>query len=221
MSIDVQEGEQGLSAVYAASTVADIVRFTPSEKQMLFKALMMAIRKFRSRIRIFSPLCSLEALVRKYGNEFSEPSGYGCRGGVDFYFVNAADGRLYPCGYRGNENYGHLWGVEIGEQIPPLDEDACRQCDWECFRDPSELFGPLLEIFSNPLGLIRRMAGRPRTLASWAGDLFYYRACGFFNGRQPPEFKKLKRFSSRYAGAGRTTLPSCRASHFNEKLSVS
>ncbi|WP_319405106.1 radical SAM protein [uncultured Desulfosarcina sp.] len=221
MSIDAREGEQGLSAVYAASTVADIVRFTPSEKQMLFKALIVAIRKFRSRIRIFSPLCSLESLVRTYGSEFSAPSGYGCRGGVDFFFINAADGQLYPCGYRGNENYGRLWEVDIGEQILPVEEDACRQCDWECFRDPSELFGPLLEAFSNPLGLIRRMAGRPEALATWTGDLFYYRACGFFNGRQAPEFKKLNRFSSRSAGARRATLPSCRVSHINEKLSVS
>ena len=95
------------------------------------------------------------------------------------FFVDAKDGCIYPCGYRGNENYGRLWEVDIGEQILPVEEDACRQCDWECFRDPSELFGPLLEAFSNPLGLIRRMAGRPGALATWTEDLFYYRACGF------------------------------------------
>ena len=23
---------------------------------------------------------------------------------------------------------------------------VCRKCDWECFRDPSELFGPLRDL---------------------------------------------------------------------------
>ncbi|WP_246804406.1 radical SAM protein [Desulfosarcina cetonica] len=55
MSIDVPESENGLAAVYAATTVADIVRFAPAEKRMLFSALMVAIRRFRARIRIFPP----------------------------------------------------------------------------------------------------------------------------------------------------------------------
>jgi len=76
MSIDAQESEKGLSAVYAANTVADIVRFTGFEKHMLFKALIEAIRRFRSRIRIFSPLCSLEALVRQYSNGRPGESSY-------------------------------------------------------------------------------------------------------------------------------------------------
>ena len=114
MSIDVPECEQGLSAVYAATTVAEIVRFSRMEKQVLFKALSTVIRRFRSRIRIFSPLCSLEALIRQYRPEHSERSTYGCRGGVDFFFVNAADGHTYPCGYRGNEDFGRLWDSPIG-----------------------------------------------------------------------------------------------------------
>jgi hypothetical protein len=195
MSIDVPESERGLSAVYAASTTADIVRFTPPEKQMLFKALIAAIRRFRSGMRIFSPLCALEALVRQYGDGHAGKSAYGCRGGVDFFFVNAADGHTYPCGYRGHEDHGRLWDMRIGRLNVPAEADACRQCDWECFRDPSELFGPLLEIFSGPLGLIRRMAADPRTLATWAGDLSYYRACGLFNGRKPPDYHLLRRFS--------------------------
>ena len=221
MSIDVPECEQGLSAVYAATTVADIVRFTPYEKQMLFKALIAVIRRFRSMIRIFSPLCSLESLIRQYGNEGMAWPPYGCRGGVDFFFVNAADGRVYPCGYRGNEQYGSLWEVDIGRRDPPVEEDTCRQCDWECFRDPSELFGPLLETFSNPLGLIRRMVSRPRSLATWAGDLFYYRSCSFFNGRRPPDFQKLNRFSKTVDEAGRGKPSAFKYSQFNEKLSVS
>ncbi|WP_231716450.1 radical SAM protein [Desulfosarcina alkanivorans] len=194
MSIDVPEGQRGLSAVYAATTVADIVRFTRPEKRMLFKALTAAIRSFRSRIRIFSPLCALESLVRQYSDGTSPIPAYGCRGGVDFFFINAADGHTYPCGYRGNEDFGALWDVDPGRLTPPAEADACRQCDWECFRDPSALFGPLLEAAANPLGLIRRMAATPGALAAWAGDLSYYRACGFFNGRQSPDYRKLRRF---------------------------
>lgn len=29
-----------------------------------------------------------------------------CRGGIDFFFVSAADGLAYPCGYRGRECLG-------------------------------------------------------------------------------------------------------------------
>jgi hypothetical protein len=194
MSIDKPECEQGLGAVYAASTAADIVRFTPREKRMLFKALIAAIRRFRSRMRIFSPLCSLEALVRQYSDAHSETSTFGCRGGVDFFFINAADGHAYPCGYRGNEDLGCLWDLDLQSIEPQPEARACRQCDWECFRDPSEMFGPLLEMAASPLGLVRRTVRDPRILATWAKDLSYYRACGFFNGRQPPDVEKLKSF---------------------------
>jgi MoaA/NifB/PqqE/SkfB family radical SAM enzyme len=220
MSIDLPECEQGLSAVYAATTVAEIVRFTPMEKQVLFRALIAVIRRFRSRIRIFSPLCSLEALIRQYGPERSERSTYGCRGGVDFFFVNAADGHTYPCGYRGNENLGRLWELDRHRLNPPP-AVACRQCDWECFRDPSELFGPLLAAFSNPLGLLRRVADEPGGLATWAVDLSYYMACGLFNGRRPPDFRKLNRFSSGAAKAGRSPSPTLYHDRFNQKLSLS
>ncbi|BBO89057.1 radical SAM protein [Desulfosarcina ovata] len=202
MSIDVPECEQGLSAVYAATTVADIVRFTPGEKRMLFKALAGAIRRFRGKIRIFSPLCALESLVRQYSADRG-PRPYGCRGGIDFFFVNAADGHAYPCGYRGNEDHGWLWELDWSRLHPPREKDACRQCDWECFRDPSELMGPLLEVFANPAGLIRRLVKSPRAFGAWADDLRYYRACGFFNGRQAPIDARLKHFTPRVEGRTR------------------
>ena len=56
MSIDITESSQGLSAVYAATTVDDIVRFAPDEKRMLFKALITTIKRFRSKLRIFLSL---------------------------------------------------------------------------------------------------------------------------------------------------------------------
>jgi hypothetical protein len=219
MSIDEPDGQQGLSAVYAATTVADIVRFTRPEKRMLFKALIRTIRQFRSRIRIFSPLCALESLVRQYGDENLTRPAYGCRGGVDFFFVNAADGHTYPCGYRGNDDFGALTDLDPAGLNPPAEADACRQCDWECFRDPSELFGPLLEMVADPLGLIRRMASTPGALATWGRDLSYYRACGFFNGRRPPDYRQLRRFSppGRRPAGGRSPVEV----RFNQKLSVS
>jgi hypothetical protein len=115
---------------------------------------------------------------------------------VDFFFVNAADGHTYPCGYRGNDDFGALTDLDPAGLNPPADADACRQCDWECFRDPSELFGPLLEMVADPLGLIRRMASTPGALATWGRDLSYYRACGFFNGRRPPDYRQLRRFKT-------------------------
>ena len=193
MSIDPPTEGDGLSAVYAATTVEDIVRFTPAEKQLMFGALAEAIADFRSKIRIFSPLCAIEALIRQYGGEPPQTT-YGCRGGIDFFFINAADGHAYPCGYRGNEDHGWLWEIIPGEPKPLKEKDACRQCDWECFRDPSELFGPLLESVANPWGLVRRMATTPGALKTWATDLRYYQACGFFNGRKPPKYDQLKRF---------------------------
>jgi hypothetical protein len=144
MSIDLPECEQGLSAVYAATTVAEIVRFSPMEKQVLFRALIAVIRRFRSRIRIFSPLCSLEALIRQYGPEHSERSTYGCRGGVDFFFVNAADGHTYPCGYRGNENLGRLWELDRHRLNPP----------------PRRLPAVRLGMFSRPVGTVRPASRR-------------------------------------------------------------
>ncbi len=195
MSIDEQEMEKGLSAVYAATTVENIVRFTRAEKQMLFKALISAIKQFRSKIRIFSPVCSLASLVRQYGTEHDKKATYGCRGGVDFFFINAADGHTYPCGYRGIEDLGELPEMNLSRIRPMPEDQACRQCDWECFRDPSELLGPLLEMVADPLGLVRRFAMHPEALRVWGTDLIYYHACDFFDGRLPPNNEKLKRFS--------------------------
>jgi MoaA/NifB/PqqE/SkfB family radical SAM enzyme len=221
MSIDLPETDQGLSAVYAASTVDDIVRFAAAEKHLLFLALARAIRQYRSRLRIFSPLCAVESLVHQYDAGTTGPAPYGCRGGVDFFFVNAADGHVYPCGYRGNEDFGSLWDMDLNGLTPPDESDACRQCDWECFRDPSELFGPLLEAVARPLDLMRRVARRPRALATWMEDLNYYRACGFFNGRQPPNYSRLRRFAPTPGASGQPAGASLDFSRLNQKLSIS
>jgi len=195
MSIDTESHSEDLSAVYAATAEEDVVRFAADEKRMLFGALASAIRGFRSRLRIFSPIASIEALVRQYGGYGQEDLPYGCRGGIDFLFVSAADGHTYPCGYRGHDDFGRLWEMDIRNLRPLPEKKACRQCDWECFRDPSELFGPVLELFSDPLHLIRRTMDHPGSMATWIEDIRYYAACDLFDGRKPPNFWKLARFS--------------------------
>lgn len=193
-SLDRSEAErmkiERLSPVYAASSEDALVRYTPSEKEMLFAALSDTIPEFRSRIRIFSPLTSLYALRRQYADD-SQANPFPCRGGIDFFFINARDGKTYPCGYRGHENLGDfrdldLAGIGAGEK--------CVECDWECFRDPSELFGPLLELRSAPKSLLLKFFRDPEYFRLWRKDLSYYRACDLFDGRQPPDWRSLSAF---------------------------
>jgi hypothetical protein len=57
------------------------------------------------------------------------------------------EGDTYPCGYRGNENMGKFWELNLKNLAPKSD---CRRCDWECFRDPSELCAPVGVALYNP-----------------------------------------------------------------------
>jgi hypothetical protein len=106
-----------------------------------FLALLGVLPEFRARIRIFSPRCTLYALQKRYESGRNMVS-YPCRGGMDFFFIDAKEGDTYPCGYRGDENLGKYWSMDghgVGEEEP------CFRCDRECFRGPSDLFGPLVE----------------------------------------------------------------------------
>jgi len=189
MSVET-EAPNSLSAVYGATAADDCVRFTRQEKVLMFRALRETIPEFRSRIRIFSPLSSLHALEKQYSGDagYSRP----CRGGADFFFVGVNGGDTYPCGYRGRDNLGKFWDIDLKKQ--PLDT-ACRECDWECFRDPSELLGPFREIFTAPVALARRLLQDTAHTDLWFNDLRYFRAAGFFSGRQPPDYAKLARFA--------------------------
>ena len=151
------------------------------------KALLETVPEFRSRLWIISPLTSLYALCKQYSND-SERS-YPCRGGIDYFFVDSKEGNTYPCGYRGNENLGKFWDLDTNA----LNTRAtCYQCDWECFRDPSELFGPLLHGRSNPLELFRKIRHDHEYFRLWLSDLKYSRACDFFDGRKPPDLNRLR-----------------------------
>lgn len=180
---------KGTSAVYAAASDSFVVNFAPEEKAMIFKGLMDTIPAYRSRIRIFSPLCSLLSLKRQHSGDQSAP--FSCRGGIDFFFIDADHGDLYPCGYRGDENLGKF--TQFNHQEPVTDK-KCLNCDWECFRDPSEMFGPLLLGIKKPARLMAKLAFDREFMRHWLTDLTYYRACDYFNGRMPINEKKLKQF---------------------------
>lgn len=191
MSIPAEESDSSLRAVYGASASDRVIRFTDVEKAVLYKALFDVIPEFRSRIRIFSPRVSLYSLMRQYtGTE--APAPYPCLGGVDFFYMDAKDGDTYPCGYRGGENMGRFWRLD--RQKRRAAETRCTACDWECFRDPSELLGPVYEGLMRPAGLLGRLRNDPRFFWLWMSDVRYYRACGFFDGRKPPRMKQLARF---------------------------
>jgi hypothetical protein len=133
MSVNATD-RQGLDAVYQASADDAIVRFSGPEKAQIFRALYETIPEFRQKIRIFSPRTSLRTLLRQYGQQ--QHPAYPCRGGKDYFFVDARDGDTYPCGYRGEGKLGRFWEMDLAADTTKAD---CTQCDWECFRDPSEI----------------------------------------------------------------------------------
>ena len=197
MSMDDDGDKSGLDAVYAAASPDRVVCFTRTEKALLFKALLDTIPQFRSKIRIFSPLTSLYVLYRNYArSETASPKTgvacpYPCRGGIDFFFVNCQDGNTYPCGYRGNENLGPFEDLDIDAiGTSPF----CQSCDWECFRDPCELTGPISQALTRPLDLAGKLIKDTAYLKYWLSDLNYYRACRYFNGRKALSKKAIMGF---------------------------
>ena len=180
MSIKADEPHSHLSAVYSATSTDRIVNFASDEKAVIYKALSEVIPAYRSQVRIFSPLCSLYTLINQHQGHHEHITG--CRGGIDFFFIDAKDGNTYPCGYRGDECLGKYWEMK---QNGCHHHTHCTRCDWECFRDPSDLFGPLLDFFSNPLAAVKTFFKKPEFYRLWTSDLAYYYKCNFFDGRKP------------------------------------
>ena len=179
-----------MSPVYAATATDDIVNFSRMEKTLLFRALSETIPSYRSRIRIFTPRTSLLALTRQLLGQ--EPESRPCRGGIDFFFIDAKTGRTYPCGYRGYTDMGSFEALNLPDTLNGgLD---CRECDWECFRDPSELMGPVLDMRNHPVQAIKRLATDRTYTQLWLEDLRYYHACGFFDGRKAPDQNRLRQY---------------------------
>lgn len=188
MSADTTE-DNGMAPVYAASSAQRLISFSHREKAALFRALMDVIPQHRSRLRIFSPLSGLHHLAASYANH--RPSPYPCRGGVDYFFVSANGADTFPCGYRGEENLGAYWRMpnHAGES-----DASCERCDWECFRDPSEMMGPLLWDLRNPVGMPGRLLQDREFYRLWVSDVAYYVAADFFDGRRAPRRASLERW---------------------------
>ena len=192
----------GLQAVYGATAAERMVRFSEREKVLLYLALAKTVSAFRSRLRIVTPLASLHSLVNQHGG--GEGQGYPCRGGIDYLFVDSATGQVYPCGYRGAEAMGRLWELDES-RVKANRQTHCRRCDWECFRDPSELFGPVLQGLSQPGRLLRGYRQDPAFMRLWADDLRYALACSLYDGRKAPDYARLLPFASR-AGTTSTMI---------------
>jgi hypothetical protein len=183
MNIDTEKAT-ALKPVYAATSANHIVAFDAMEKAQLFNALRLATKQFRHQIRIFTPQCALYSLSRQYAGQVDHT--YPCRGGVDYFFVGSQDALSYPCGYRGKDALGKF------EQGKRSTVKNCRLCDWECFRDPSELFGPIHQLVSEPLKLLQKLKRDQDFFKYWIEDIRYYLACDLFNGRKPMYRYKLR-----------------------------
>nr|WP_320010140.1 radical SAM protein [uncultured Desulfobulbus sp.] len=195
--MSIEPGESGLQAVYAATGSERIVRFDQQEKILLYRALFAAVEKYRARIRIVTPLSTLHSMIGHHGQH--KGHGYGCRGGSDYLFVDSSDGQTYPCGYRGNEGMGKLWELDEAKVAANRKSD-CRRCDWECFRDPSELFGPMIRGLSRPWQLTADHYRDPDFLRFWLQDIRYARACNLFDGRKKTDYARLGGFAGSRGG---------------------
>jgi hypothetical protein len=70
--------------------------------------------------------------------------------------------------------------IRRGRKIKPF----CLKCHWECFRDPSQLFGLARRLIRHPfLSLVKKRID-PRMLRLWFADMGYYIRHDFFNGRR-------------------------------------
>lgn len=182
--MSMQEG-----AVYKAESSDNLVSYNDTEKYLLFKALYDVIPQFRGEIRIFTPRNSLRMLMRQYKGE--KNAGFACYGGIDYFFVNSADGHAYPCGFRAQDDLGDYTQLDTKHTAG---KPTCRKCDWECFRDPSNQTGALTEIFRNPLKTAEIFTSDRQFTKDWWSDLFYYFACSMFNFRTPPDYGRMKFF---------------------------
>ncbi|MEA4857556.1 MAG: radical SAM protein [Solidesulfovibrio sp.] len=180
--------EKGATATYAATSADARVTFSDAEKLELFKAVGDVVPRHRGRLRIFTPLCAVHALIGQYARPPKQ--GRPCLGGVSFFYVDR-HGDGFPCGYRAHEPLGPF--RELGDDACN-GKPHCRACDWECFRDPSELFGPLGDLAAGPAGWLRLARADGRQRALWLADLRYFAACDRFDGRRPPDRERLARF---------------------------
>ncbi|WFR55435.1 radical SAM protein [Anaerocolumna sp. AGMB13025] len=173
------DGSSSMKAVYGAVSDSDLITFTKEEKIQLFRALMDTIPTYRSKIRIFTPLVSLYSLIQQFGGK--DNFSYPCRGGIDFFYINAKDGNTYPCGYRGDETMGKFIDLDVAAL---RSKPFCKACDWECFRDPSELIGYVIHSLHNPIRYLTNGSKDSLYRHLWKEDIKYYELCEYFDGRK-------------------------------------
>lgn len=174
------DNESKLDAIYGAGSESAIVKFSNEEKAMIFSALLEVIPKYRKKIKIFTPMSSIYALYNQYTGKADFPAQ--CRGGEEYYFVDSEKGDTFPCGYRGSENMGKIWEME-----KKADKSRCIKCEWECFRDPSELFFPITGIFQDSKMWFRKFIMDSKYRGYWISDMLYYKKSDYFNGRGKAE----------------------------------
>ena len=194
MSVDTNRSGDFLTPVYGATAADMVIRFNSKEKRLLYRALAASVARNRHRIRIVTPLYALQGLIRE--DQPGASTGYPCLGGHRYFFIDCKDGQTYPCGYRGQEPLGPFWQLS-DQAITASRAYECQACDWECFRDPSELFGPIINGLSQPLSaLINSIRKRKDASARlWRADLRYAGASGFFHGRKNIRKSRLLSFA--------------------------
>ena len=177
MSFDTAALE-GEKAAYGAISGDIMVSYSPRELELVFGALLDVIPSYRKLIRIFTPLSVLYALSRPA----KEKPLFPCLGGICYFYMDSRDARIYPCGYRGAEDLGSSIGAIRNRK--KADTPFCGRCHWECFRDPSQLFGIARYLVRHPF---RQLSGRgldSQMVKLWREDVKYYLDCGLFDGRR-------------------------------------
>lgn len=177
-----------INSSYGAISSDRVIHFSPREKGLIFQSLAQTIPKFRKDLRIFTPLCSLHSLIEHYLG--ATPPLYSCSGGKDFFFVDSDTEQIRPCGYL-DATFPDLPDLKKKQNS----SHDCNLCDWECFKDPSDLMGPFAEFFNSPLQLAAKVRKNRKFYKLLWKDLAYYRACKFFDGTLPPDYNALRAFS--------------------------
>ncbi|MDR1565927.1 MAG: radical SAM protein, partial [Treponema sp.] len=174
---------------YGAISDDIMVRFSRNELRLVFRALLETIPAFRKSLRIFTPLSALYALSSKNSRDLLFP----CLGGICYFYMDSRDGRIYPCGYRGDEDLGASVAelkAAPGRRRPEGQRPFCEKCHWECFMDPSQLFGILRYVIRHPCNACFGRTFDRQMLRLWFADVKYYLACNLFDGRKPPRRRR-------------------------------
>ena len=176
-------------AAYGAISEDIMVSFSRRELRLVFRALLETIPAFRKSIRVFTPLSALYALSRENSRDMLFP----CLGGICYFYMDSRDGHIYPCGYRGDEDMGA--SVAELRMLSAVREPAglkpyCKKCHWECFMDPSQLFGVFRHVIRHPRDAFSGKTLDRRMLNLWFEDVKYYLACDLFDGRRAPKKRR-------------------------------